>query len=349
MTFYNQPIRKIELEVSSFCNARCPQCVRESHNGDYSFFKQVNLSDAFFEVYFDKEAVKDLRQLALSGVVGEPAMNKHLLSIIRWFRKHNPHLYIEVFTNGGVQKPEWWNELGPLLGGGGNVVFAIDGLEDTNHIYRREVKWNQLMDNVKAYLQSGGNATWQFIPFKHNEHQVEQAQELSKQMGFTSFKIKKSHRDNFNQPQNEQHPVEPPTNPAYTHPGDKLNFDNMPAVEEYLDNTVVKCYAQEESSIYISAEGLVFPCCHTASMVFMPDDYLPKGYEWLRAAKQNLDTDDISLFKHPLKEIIKSKTFKGIKASWDLNMKQGKNPMCAAICGSCLSDVLNHTSRIHFQ
>ena len=73
-------------------------------------------------------------------------------------------------------------------------MFGIDGLEDTNHIYRQGTVFKQIIRNVKAFIQAGGRAQWDFIVFKHNEHQVEKAGELSKKLGFEIFSIKRSNR-----------------------------------------------------------------------------------------------------------------------------------------------------------
>ena len=51
------------------------------------------------------------------------------------------------------------------------IIFGIDGLEDTNHIYRKNVKWKKLEENIKIYIKYGGTASWQFIVFEHNKHQ----------------------------------------------------------------------------------------------------------------------------------------------------------------------------------
>ena len=59
------------------------------------------------------------------------------------------------------------------------IVFGIDGLEDTNHLYRQGVKWNNLMDRVQTFISEGGKANWQFIPFEHNKHQIHDAKKLS--------------------------------------------------------------------------------------------------------------------------------------------------------------------------
>lgn len=335
MTFYRQSITILDIEPTSYCNARCPQCMRESRNGDYSFFNQIHLGKDFFEIYFPKDVAKELKIVSFSGNLGEPAMNKNLLEILQWFRNQNPHIFLEIYTNGSVQQPQWWENLGRLVGNNGNVIFAIDGLEDTNHIYRIGVKWQQLIDNAVSYIGTGATSTWQFIPFKHNQHQIEEARQLSKQLGFNNFKIKISHRDLLGQPQNIKTRIEPPDDPRYQHDGFKLDFNAIEKTEYYLNSVQIKCYAIEERNLYISADGLVFPCCHTASIFLLSDDLLPENYNWIRAAKKDFDKKEISLYSNSLDDILKSNTFNKIKDSWQLNMAQGRNPICAAVCGKC--------------
>lgn len=333
--FYTSNIKILDIEPTSYCNAKCPQCMRESRNGDYTFFKQVHLSDTFFEIYFPKEIVANLEMATFSGNVGEPAMNKNLPAILKWFRQHNPNIYLEVFTNGSVQNTEWWYELGLIIGNKGNVIFAMDGLEDTNHLYRIDVKWDKLIENAKSYISSGSKATWQFIPFAHNEHQVELAEQLSKDMGFSEFKIKISHRELLSQPQNIKNKVYPPNNPKYQHNGSPLDFTRLDITENYLNSVEIKCYAVELGNLYISAEGKVFPCCHTASIPLLDDNLIPEPYSWISNVKKDFDFEEISLYNHQLSDIINSKTFTRMKESWSLNMSQGKNPLCAAVCGKC--------------
>jgi hypothetical protein len=260
-------------------------------------------------------------------------MNKHLPKIIKHFRDVNPNIFVEIYTNGSVQSREWWHELGTSIGSNGNVIFALDGLEDTNHIYRVGVKWNQLIENVKGYISSNAPCTWQFIPFKHNEHQVELARQMSKDLGFTDFKIKISHRDLLSQPHNNT--IYPPENPEYQHYGEQLDLTKLDRVEEYLNSVDIKCYAIESGNVYINADGLVFPCCHTASIVLLEDDFIPEPYSWIKNIKQDFDFDEINLYKNSFENIVNSKTFNRIKESWNLNMVQGRNPLCAAICGKC--------------
>jgi hypothetical protein len=72
------------------------------------------------------------------------------------------------------------------------VTFSIDGLEDTNHLYRRNVNWNLLIENVKSFIDAGGTAVWDYLIFKHNEHQIDQAKQYSIDLGFKEFVPKKA-------------------------------------------------------------------------------------------------------------------------------------------------------------
>lgn len=334
LTFSIEKVRTLEVEPTSYCNAKCPHCMRESRNGDYSFFKQVHLTESFFEFFFPKQVAANLRLVSFSGNLGEPAMNKDFLNILRWFRKQNPNVRLEVYSNGGVQSVDWWVELGNTIGNNGNVIFGIDGLEDTNHIYRIDVKWKAVMKNVKAYISTGADATWQFIPFKHNQHQLEQAEQLSKELGFKFFKLKVSHRHLIGQPQNINTAVEPADDPRFIHPGVPINV-NLAETEKYLDSVNINCYALDQESLYVDAEGRVFPCCHTSSIPLLEDDYFPAPYDWIRSIKKDWNYEELSLFRNALPSILESNTFNTMIESWGKTMSQGRNPICAAICGKC--------------
>ena len=66
----------------------------------------------------------------------------------------------------------------------GKIDFGIDGLEDTNHLYRRGVSFEKAINNAQAFIKTGGKAQWNYIVYKHNEHQIGQAKLLSEIIGF---------------------------------------------------------------------------------------------------------------------------------------------------------------------
>lgn len=147
-----------------------------------------------FKAWFSPKFLKQIRVILFCGVHGDPCIAQDTLEITEYIVKNSPNTHLLFNTNGGMRNPEWWSKLGAVLKTDPYnwVTFSIDGLEDTNHIYRRNVKWDKLMANVKAFIAAGGRAHWDFLIFKHNEHQLEEARQLAETLGFTSFIPKKA-------------------------------------------------------------------------------------------------------------------------------------------------------------
>ena len=187
----------INAELSNYCNAACPMCPRFDFN--INLIKEItNNSHTTLETVRNNIGYKILSQLNKfysCGVVGDSSMNPECLDIFDYVKSSGTRI-IELNTNGGARNKEFWKDLAKL---GVTVIFSIDGLEDTNHLYRRNVKWDRLMNNVQSFLMAGGEAKWDFLIFKHNEHQIEQAKALSKKLGFIDFRKKYTTRwDDFN-------------------------------------------------------------------------------------------------------------------------------------------------------
>jgi len=94
----------------------------------------------------------------------------------------------------GAKNEEWWKELAGVFGRMGAVIFSVDGLADTNHIYRQNVVWDNVERSMRAFTAAGGRGRWDFLIFEHNQHQVDEAEELSQTMGFEKFVAKKTGR-----------------------------------------------------------------------------------------------------------------------------------------------------------
>jgi MoaA/NifB/PqqE/SkfB family radical SAM enzyme len=106
-------------------------------------------------------------------------------------------------------------------------------------LYRKNVKYNKVIENATAFIQAGGRAQWNFIVFKHNEHQVEAARQLAQSMGFKWFRAKVSKR---------------PTVAGLEYP---VNF----GTDYRKKSGYINCISKKENSIFISATGTVSACC----------------------------------------------------------------------------------------
>jgi sulfatase maturation enzyme AslB (radical SAM superfamily) len=152
----------------------------------------------------------------------------------------------------------WWKALAGLINRPHDyVVFSIDGLEDTNHIYRRGVDWRRLMANVETFILAGGRAQWDMLVYRHNQHQVDQCEQMAKDMGFSVFRAKVSRRpliDNLQYPVGWQKPFSHTTN--------------------------IQCHALDEQSIYIDAQGRLWPCCFLANDLSSPPSFDQIQQSW---------------------------------------------------------------------
>jgi hypothetical protein len=209
------------------------------------YIKLKSLPLSWFEENIKPEQVKKLQKVFFCGNVGDPASAPELIDIAKFFKKHNNKITIGLNSNGGLKTKEWWTRLGKELQGHLDYcVFSIDGLEDTNHMYRRNVRWQKIMENVQAFISTGAKAHWDMLVFEHNKHQVSEAQELANNMGFTWFRTKETDRWD-----------------TYT-----LNLGIQPAGDyqppSYGRN--ILCEKDRDQSVFLDYTGKYWPCCHMA-------------------------------------------------------------------------------------
>ena len=346
---YDQ-IKTIHLEITDKCNASCPMCARNWFGGkDNEFLPLTELSLLDIQRIMPIDFVQQLNMLFMCGNYGDPIVATDTLEILKWLRAVNPGIRLGIHTNASAKTAGWWAALGQLLCNKGDYVkFGIDGLEDTNHIYRRGTHWKKIIANAEAFINAGGIAHWEYIVFRHNEHQVDDARLLSEQMGFQQFRVKKTGRF-FSNTQLEgkdkqqvinrkgefEYYIEKPINPQYQNDslaGEQSLIDTFGSMQNYIDQTCVKCKVSEDKSIYISAEGLVFPCCWTANQLYVPYWPYKKSEIW---SLLNNTTDGISALENDLKSIIEGKFFNDIAASWSkTSTSDGKLKVCAKTCGT---------------
>jgi MoaA/NifB/PqqE/SkfB family radical SAM enzyme len=190
-----EEITTVHLEVTERCNASCPQCARNLNGGEVNpqlHDAELSLSDV--QQILKPEFIQQLKRLYMCGNYGDPISARDTLEMFEYIRSHNAKMQLSFHTNASAKTPEWWSRLPAAMGKNHYVVFSVDGLEDTNHLYRQGTVWKKIMENAQAFISAGGRARWDYIVFAHNEHQVEEARALADSMGFEKFNVKKSNR-----------------------------------------------------------------------------------------------------------------------------------------------------------
>jgi MoaA/NifB/PqqE/SkfB family radical SAM enzyme len=254
-------MKRLHVEASTFCNSRCPLCPRNLFGYNVKgVWSEVHLTVEKFQLCLDQFPNREF--VYFNGHLGDPMMNPAILDLVSM-----TDCETMVVTNGSIGSRATWESFANI---GISVQFSIDGLKDTNHLYRQDVEWDKIMDRVKWFIGAGGQATWKWVPFKHNIHQLDETRALAKSLGFKNFQIQ-DHARNYG--------------PALNREGTKITHWILPAdgslregqydikkgIERYKQTHQnfdakgkrykIDCLHLRDKDTYINAKGEIAPCC----------------------------------------------------------------------------------------
>ena len=298
-----ETLSEINFELSSHCNSKCPQCPR------YDMFGRVHkdLNITHLDVNIIKKLpikkIKNLKKVIFCGNFGDPLMHPDLNEIVEFFQDQQ----ISISTNASLRSQQWWSDLGRNKNV--SVTFCIDGIGQEHEIYRRNTSYKKIIENAKSFIQAGGTAYWQFIVFHHNEHQINEAKKLSKELGFKTIKFMYSDRfdtDNiWKVYDNNEYLYDLKKSLHQTTLRESLD---IPEGEKYWkslnkDKGAISCVWSEKKKLYIHSDGTVYPCCMLGSI------QAGKNIEKLMLKKLVKDYKNIDLHYNDLEEILTSEIF----------------------------------------
>lgn len=321
-------IKEIEIELSSYCNASCPLCPRNLFGYekiDLGYTKKHLTLDKIKKI-FNKEFLKQINHIKFEGNFGDPLMNPELISIVEYLNKP-----VSIHTNASLQNTKFWKSLAlyPVT-----VYFAIDGLQDTHHIYRRNTNYNKILENAKTFIDSGGNAVWKMIKFDHNQHQISAAKKISKNLGFSDFVLVDHGRNSgpvFNDQGNLENVLGNFTgNTELSHYIDIIQNGDI-FIEDIYDQPAksINCFAKNTNSIYVSSTGEVYPCCF---MGFSPKTYGHGRWHQPVNKQINMLAHNNNALENSLEECLE--WFNLIPGCWNKKtFDKGRLIVCDSSCG----------------
>lgn len=318
-------IEKIELEITSNCNAACPGCIRTQHPERLEI-NSFGL-DELKRLFPDSRHIKG-KQFKFCGVLGDPAFNSECLEMVEYLTSHNG--FCQLSTNGGIQPVAWWTKLGEISKTTKlvEVVFAVDGHAETNHIYRVNTVFKTIERNMTAYSEAGGKGTWMFIVFDHNEHELDKAQDHAKQLGF-KFATRTGMRNSLEtwiaaikkKDKNTNTVVKETVTITTTGKKEHSKKEQVKKLEQFIENKdeskkteIIKsitCKLVHENEIFIASDLSVWPCCFLWDTKF-------KGSENINSKLSEYGNDWNSLKNKSLNDVLAHEWFQKIlEDSWD--------------------------------
>ena len=311
---------KFHVELTDKCNARCPQCSRNCKI-DGVLQSRPDLVDT--EITFEdwKNIYGNFKypvnNISFCGNFGDPVFVKDFYEIIEYScdnilveTKSRSHIYIH--TNGGFKSKKWWYNFGKMLSSKPHyhlVVFSLDGLEDTHHLYRVNTKYERVLENAREFIRAGGNAEWSFIRFGHNEHQEEEARRRAKEYGFKAFIPIDTQRfwtrEYFDYKfRDKDYRITPATSElakAKKKASRKYSEDPEQARKNSIGN--IECSVEKKNELFLDCEGNIHPCCWIGSFEyrrkhfrgFVPDPHEPELHPMFHMRDvRNAITDDLN-------------------------------------------------------
>lgn len=344
-------IKVVHIELTDKCQAQCPMCARNYHGGPTRpFIKNAEISLEEFKNWFPKDFLSQIQNFYSCGNYGDPAFARDCLEIYSYVRECNPTTRLALHTNGGMRNPEWWSKLAKAIGtvSHSTVVFAVDGFKGKHELYRRNTNFDKVIENMKAFIDAGGEARVDSLVFKHNQDDVEELEKYLLGLGVKEVNFVSTTR--FYEMEKFKVVNSKMETEYYIHPADRKEFIKKPyeSLENLLDedyrkkvfeNAQIKPRCVDEESIYIDPHGNILPCCYIGS------DYLEMPIvESLPIHK--LRNMSITQTKNILSDIgfpnassmilnSSESLFSGLKKYWD---GENKCMTCVRACSKAIVD-----------
>ena len=178
-------------DLSNKCILQCAFCQRQRvHKGELIGKNKIKMSqDMSFEDW--KKIIHTFQGVNLCGQLSDPIYHSNFIHYLQYAAERKKRIHIH--TNGSGKKKSFWKEAfsiqHPI-----RWIFGIDGLDQkTCNLHRIGQNFHQSFKAMLLGAQSHHRIIWQFIPFQHNEHQIERAKDIAHKHNI-DFMILKSNR-----------------------------------------------------------------------------------------------------------------------------------------------------------
>jgi len=235
-----------------------------SHNYGYPL-TEITFND--FKKILPYNILKQIKHINFNGNLGDFAVAQDADKILEYVADYVPNIQVE--TNGSVKSEEWWSKLAKS---NVQIMFALDGLNDTHNLHRIDTNFQKILKNAIAFINNGGYAIWKFIKFNHNNHQINAAKELANKLGFKHFIVINSERNNcavFERSGEFSHWIGKTQSERNRIQKHEYIFDSTYDFEVACNsiqhpNAIINCIDHYDTKkIFIAGDGSVYPCCFT--------------------------------------------------------------------------------------
>jgi hypothetical protein len=200
--------------------------------------------------------------------------------------------------------------------------------------------YRTVINNAQTVIESGGRASWKFIVFDHNRHQVEAARALSLELGFKNFYLHDHGRSQtpvFDRHGNFEHYIgsespKEPTKIKWVLNGPQRIKSATPSNFPYEPAQSIDCDSLKKQEIYITANGEVYPCCFMGHYPLTFQTTMDTWYGHIGLQLREIVGQNNAL-EHGLEKALA--WFAAIPERWQQpSWDQGRLAVCDTSCGN---------------
>lgn len=262
----------LDIELTTNCNAKCPQCSRTDQDNNlqkYSWLKLNQVSIEDWASWFTEEDLTKIKRFHFSGTYGDPGMCKDLAKIVDHII-NNSSAMVSINTNGSMRDADFWFDIGAVGQKRLKFIFDVDGIDQEMHsFYRRGTNLNKVLENLEAAAMTPAEVEVLTVLFKHNENYLEQIQDMCRELGATGFdsvegnNFKKGDVYEFLNENGDTEVLEQVVNISSLQDPKRLSR----RVRDHRHDAIaedIKCVAANGKNLKISSASQVFPCCYVS-------------------------------------------------------------------------------------
>lgn len=170
--------KTVHVELTSRCTLACTKCVRTMRKGSYA------ITDMPLEQVQSLAEQTLFPIVLLCGGLGDPIYHRDFHDVLETLLQGGK--FVKVVTCGSNRSQKWWDKTAEIASRYPKMVqftFSIDGLKDTNHLYRINSNWDSIQIAIDTMSKTGIHLVWKFIVFSHNQHQIDEARQIAEDRG----------------------------------------------------------------------------------------------------------------------------------------------------------------------
>lgn len=333
---------KLIVEITTHCNAKCPQCVRNNQFGleTADFFPLVHWTLDDFKRRVNSETLDVVKHIHFSGTLGEPFMNPNIEDIFEYIFETSDTT-ISFSTNGSVRSEEFWWDIGSRFGERiSNGIFCVDGsTQEMHEFYRRNTSLEKVLNNMEVFSQTPAGVSSFTVLFKHNQDFQEEIKQMIQDRGVFAHDFMQSNRFGHGEKfeytyKNEKHILEQVDNEMREVGLDEISRKVKDHRHHHNQNFKnIRCDWAFSGRVDVKYNGEVWPCCYTTVQDQLFQQNLQRDPNW----KWTLENREKSnLTNYNIVEILNNDFFRpdGILERSIQEVKSAL-PVCRKFCGKC--------------